>query len=46
MEKIELKNIAYSYNGKINAVENINLAFSKEGRYSLLGLLVAEKQPC
>lgn len=37
MAKIELKNIAYSYNGKINAVENINLAFSKEGRYSLLG---------
>ncbi|MCK4241912.1 MAG: ABC transporter ATP-binding protein, partial [Candidatus Atribacteria bacterium] len=37
MARIELKNIAYSYNGKINAVENINLTFSKEGRYSLLG---------
>ncbi len=37
MAKIELKNITYSYNGKINAVENINLTFYKEGRYSLLG---------
>jgi len=37
MARIELKNVTYSYNGKINAVENINLTFSKEGRYSLLG---------
>lgn len=37
MARIELKNVTYSYNGKINAVENVNLTFSKEGRYSLLG---------
>jgi len=37
MAKIELKNVTYSYNGKVNAVEDVNLTFSKEGRYSLLG---------
>lgn len=37
MAKVELKNITYSYDGRKNAVENINLTFSKEERYSLLG---------
>jgi len=37
MARIELENVTYSYNGKTNAVEDINLTFSKEGRYSLLG---------
>ncbi len=37
MARIELKNVTYSYNGETNAVEDINLTFSKEGRYSLLG---------
>lgn len=37
MARIELKNVTYSYNGETNAIEDINLTFSKEGRYSLLG---------